>query len=166
MVTIHPASPEDFLDYDKLMNYLYRPLTGIVKKNHIFSCMEYGVQMRLRESNLEEHNDSAFNLQKRTTSKLLRAEIAEISNSVLVTITNDGLNPYKAVEMFTKYRPNIPVQFQLDELYAEPSAEVWAKVKKEKIDRSEFRAQLKADKYANDKERIESLAVYDGEGKA
>jgi hypothetical protein len=53
---------------------------------------------------------------------------------VLVTITNDGLNPYKAVEMFMKYRPNIPVQFQLDELYAEPSAEVWAKVKKEKID--------------------------------
>ncbi len=74
-----------------------------------------------------------INLRKRTTSKLLCAEIAEISNSVLVTITNDGLNPYKAVEMFTKYRPNIPVQFQLDELYAEPSAEVWAKVKKEKL---------------------------------
>jgi hypothetical protein len=51
-------------------------------------------------------------------------------------------------------------------LYAEPSAEVWAKVKKEKIDRSEFRAQLEADKYVNDKEQIESLAVYDGEGKA
>ena len=51
-------------------------------------------------------------------------------------------------------------------MYAEPSAKVWAKVKKEKIDRSEFRAQLKVDKYVNDKEWIESLAVYDGEGKA
>ncbi len=39
-------------------------------------------------------------------------------------------------------------------------------MKKEKIDRSEFHAQLKADKYVNDKERIESLEVYDGEGKA
>ena len=107
-----------------------------------------------------------FNLRKRTTSKLSRAEIAEISNSVLVTITNDGLNPYKALEMFTKYRLNIPVQFQLDELDAEPSAKVWAKVKKEKVDRSEFHALLKADKYVNDKERIESLTVYDGEGKA
>ena len=68
--------------------------------------------------------------------------------------------------MFTKHRPNIPVQFQLDELYAEPSAKVGAKVKKKKIDRLEFRAQLKAEKYVNDKERIESLAVYDGEGKA
>jgi len=166
MVTVHPASPEDFLDYDKVMNYLYRPLAGIIKKNHIFSCTDDGLQMRLRQSNLEEHNELVFNLRKRSTSKLSRAEIAEISNSLLVTITNDGLNPYKAVEMFTKYRPNIPVQFQSDELYAEPSAEVWAKVKKEKIDQSEFRAQLKADKYVNDKERIESLAVYDGEGKA
>ena len=122
--------------------------------------------MRLWQSNLEEHNELVFNLWKRTTSKLSRAEIAEISNSVLVTITNDGLNPYKALEMFTKYRLNIPVQFQLDELDAEPSAEVWAKVKKEKIDRSEFHAQLKADKYVNDKEQIESLTVYDGEGKA
>jgi hypothetical protein len=43
---------------------------------------------------------------------------------------------------------------------------VWAKVKKEKIERSEFCAQLKANKYVNDKERIESLAVYDGEVKA
>ncbi len=104
-----------------------------------------------------------FNLRKRTNGKLPCAEIAEISNFVLVTITNNGLNPYKVVETFTKYCPNIPVQFQLDELYAEPSAEVWAKVKKEMIDRSEFRAQLKSFTY---KEQIESLAVYDGEGNA
>jgi len=90
--------------------------------------------MRLWQSNLEEHNELVFNLRKRSTSKLSRAEIAVISNSLLVMITNDGLNPYKAVEMFTKYHPNIPVQFQSDELYAEPSAEVWVKVKKEKID--------------------------------
>ncbi len=165
MVTVH----WDFLDYNKLMNYLYWPLAGIVNKNHIFSCVNE-LQMRLWQSNQdqEEHNELVvvFNLRKRSTSKLSHAKIAEISSSLLVTITNDGLNPYKAVEMFTKYCPNIPVQFQSDELYAEPSAEVWAKVKKEKIDRSEFCAQLKADKYVNDKERIESLAVYDGEGKA
>ncbi len=102
MVTVHPASPEDFLDYVKIMNYLYWPLAGIVKKNHIFSCMDDRSQMRLLQSNLEEHNKFVFNLWKRTTSKLSRAEIDEISNSVLLTITNDRLNPYKAVEMFTK----------------------------------------------------------------
>jgi len=124
MVTVHLASPEDFLDYDKLMNYLYQPLAGIVKKNHIFSCVNE-LQMRLWQSSLEEHKELVvvFNLRKRITSKLSRAKLAEISNSLLVMITNDGLNPYKAVEMFTKYRPNIPVQFQSDELYAEPSAD-------------------------------------------
>ncbi len=68
--------------------------------------------------------------------------------------------------MFTKYCPNIPLQFHLDQLYAKPSAEVWAKVKKEKIDRSEFCAQLKTDKCVNDKEQIESVAVFDSKGKA
>ncbi len=99
-ISTHPASPDDFLYYDKLMNYLYRPLGGIAKKNHICSCMDDGSQMRLWQSNLEEHNKLVFNLWKRTTSKKLCAKIAEISNSVLVTITNDGLNPYKVVVQF------------------------------------------------------------------
>jgi hypothetical protein len=52
----------------------------------------------LWQSNLEEeHNELVFNLRKRTTGKLPCAEIAEISNFMLVTITNDGLNPYKVV---------------------------------------------------------------------
>ena len=51
-----------------------------------------------------------------------------------------------------------------DELYAEPSVEVWAKVKTEKIDRAEFRAKLKVTKYSDDKERLESLALDKGEG--
>ena len=54
-----------------------------------------------------------------------------------------GFNPYKMVEMFSKYRPVVPVEFHSDELYAEPSSEVYAKVKTEKADRSEFRARLK-----------------------
>ena len=68
MVTALPACPEDFLDYNKLMNYLYRPLAGIVKKNHIFSCMDDESQMRLWHSNLAEHNKLVFNLWKRTTT--------------------------------------------------------------------------------------------------
>ena len=52
----------------------------------------------------------------------------------------------------------------MDELYAELSVEVWAKVKTEKIDRAEFRAKLKVTKYSDDKERLESLALDKGEG--
>jgi hypothetical protein len=49
-------------------------------------------------------------------------------------------------------------------LYAEPSEEVWAKVKTKKIDRSKFWVTQKAKKYAENKEQIESMAFKDGEG--
>ena len=62
-------------------------------------------------------------------------KLAETTNSVLaVTIPNVGLNPYKMVEMYKNYRPVVTDEFQSDELYAEPSAKVWSKVKREKID--------------------------------
>jgi hypothetical protein len=38
------------------------------------------------------------------------------------------------VEMFSKYRPVVPVEFHSDELYAEPSSEVYSKVKTEKTE--------------------------------
>ena len=58
----------------------------------------------------------------------------------------------------------VPDEFQSDELYAEPSVKVWAKVKTEKIDRAEFWAKLKVTKYSDDKERLESLALDEGKG--
>jgi hypothetical protein len=54
-------------------------------------------------------------------------------------------------------------KFHSDELYAEPSPEVWSKVKVKKTDRTEFRANLKAKKHAG-KERVESTAFDSDEG--
>ena len=73
-----------------------------------------------------------------------------------------GLIPYKMVEMWKNYRPNVPIEYHPDALYEELSPEVWSKVKVEKTDRSEFRANLKAKKYAG-KERVESTAFDDDE---
>jgi hypothetical protein len=67
--------------------------------------------------------------------------------------------------MFKNYRLNIPVEYHSDELYAEPSEEVWAEVKTEKSDSSEFRVILKAKKYVENKDRIESMTFDDGKGK-
>ena len=66
--------------------------------------------------------------------------------------------------MWKNYRPNDPIEYCADVLYEEPSPEVWSKVKVEKTDRSEFRANLKAKKYAG-KERVESTAFDGDEGK-
>jgi hypothetical protein len=51
---------------------------------------------------------------------------------VLKPIQCVGLNPYKIVEMYKNYRPNVPVEYHSGVIYAEPSEEVWLKVKVEK----------------------------------
>jgi hypothetical protein len=46
-------------------------------------------------------------------------KIANISSEVLeAQLHYSGLNPYKAVEMYQKYRPVVPDEFHSDELYA------------------------------------------------
>ncbi len=75
-----------------------------------------------------------------------------------------GLNSYKIVEMYKNYRPNISIEYHSDVMYVEPSEEVWLKVKVEKTERLEFRANLREKKYA-EKEQIESVAFGDGEAK-
>ena len=37
-IAIHPSRSEDFLDYGKLFDFIYKKLTGQVKQNHIFTC--------------------------------------------------------------------------------------------------------------------------------
>ena len=66
-------------------------------------------------------------------------------------------NLYRAVELFLKYRPNIPMEFQQNELYGERTVEQWSKVKVEKADRSEFHKSQRVKKYTA-KEVIERHA--------
>ncbi len=44
---IHPTIAKDFLDYSRLLDSLYWPLTGNIKTNHIFSCTDNGTQIRI-----------------------------------------------------------------------------------------------------------------------
>jgi len=162
-VTVHPAGPEDFYDYDKLLNAIFPDLAGKIKKNHIFSCNDDGSKMILRQSNLVEHAATVHKLRKTKTWNFEnREQFFQYSENMLMPVRCLGLNPYKAVEMWKNYRPNVPDEYHSNWLYLEPSAEVKGKVKDEKGDRSEFRAALKAKKYA-DKERVEKNAFGDGE---
>jgi len=100
--------------------------------------------MIIRKSNLVEHQEYIFRIRKKNWATVGRTEMIEYAEKVLKPIKCLGLNPYKMVEIFKNYRPVVPVEFHSDELNAEPSSEVWSKVKVEKTDRSEFRANLKA----------------------
>jgi hypothetical protein len=75
-----------------------------------------------------------------------------------------GVESYKIVEMYMNYRTNVPIEYHSNVMYAEPSDEVWLKVKVEKTERLEFYANLKAKKYVG-KEQIENVAFGDGEAK-
>jgi hypothetical protein len=120
--------------------------------------------MMIRKSNLVEHQEEyILRLRKKNWATVGRTEMIEYAEKVLKPIMCVGLNPYMMVEMFKNYRPVVPVEFHSDELYAEPSPEVWLKVKVEKTDRLEFRANLKAQKYVG-KERVESTAFDSDEG--
>ncbi len=66
--------------------------------------------------------------------------------------------------MYKNYRPNIPVESHSDVMYAEPSEEMWLKVKVEKMERSEFWANMEAKRCVG-KEQIESVAFSNGEAK-
>jgi hypothetical protein len=162
---IHPTVAKDFLNYSKLLDSLYQPLSGNIKTNHIFSCTDDGTQITIRQSNLNEHQEYVLNLQKRGSwDRVTWAQLIEHADKVLKPIKCAGLNPYKIVEMYKNYWPNIPIEYHSDVMYAEPSEEVWSKVKVEKTERSEFRANLKAKKYAGN-EQIESVSFGDGEAK-
>ncbi len=39
-VTVHRTLANDFLDYDSLLDGIYRKLAGNIKQNHIFSCID------------------------------------------------------------------------------------------------------------------------------
>jgi hypothetical protein len=156
---------KDFLNYSKLLNSLYWPLTGNIKTNHIFSCTDDGTQITIQQSNLKEHQEYVLNLWKRGTwDGVTRAQLIEHADEVLKPIQCFRLNPYKIVEMYRNYRPNVPVEYHFDVMYTEPSEEVWSKVKVEKMERLEFRANLKAIKYVR-KKQVESVAFGDGEAK-
>ena len=157
-VTVVPTEPDDFFDYDSLLNDMYRDLSGQVKVNPIFSCSgddPLAMALQMRRSNLPEHPAITHTASKVRSRKFnCPAEVRAHSVAKLKLVKCMGLNPYKAVEMYKNYRPVVPPEFHDNRLYAEPTAEQWSKVKVEKSDRSEFRAALKAKKYAA-KEAVE-----------
>ncbi len=94
-LTIHPTVAKDFLNYSKLLDSLYWPLMGNIKKIHIFSCTDDGMQIMIRQSNLEEHQEYDLNLWKMGTwDGVTWAQLIEHADKVLKPIQCVWLNPY------------------------------------------------------------------------
>jgi hypothetical protein len=66
------------------------------------------------------------------------------SAALLPPIKPPGINPFKQVELFFKYRPVVPPAYHQDKFYIKPSDDVLKMVKEEKVIRIEYRAKVKA----------------------
>ena len=95
---------------------------------------------------------------KKQIVSLSNSQVNELARRQLKRLEFEGINPYKVYELFKHYRPYVPVEYQSDPMYAEPSPEQMAKVKSEKVDRKEFRATLKKKKYDKTKGQLETVA--------
>ena len=162
-VTVLPTEPGDFFDYDKLFKGLFRDLSGRVKKNHIFSCMADD-RMDLRESNTPDHKIHRHKLPKKGCLLRSATDLKKWTSENLKPVKCSGLNPYKMVELWRNYRPQIPKEYRRNKLYRKPDAAVMSVVKEEKVERSVFRKKLNEAKAAGMKERLESIAYLDDDG--
>ena len=147
-ITVNRTENGDFLDYDALFKVAYNDLKGLVTKNHIFTCDvvdnedELWMSISIRESNLED-----CGLTKKIAVKQGRRSAADLEahmNQRLKPITPPGINPYKLVELYAKYRPVVPEEYWEDELYLKPDNEVLKKFKEEKVIRKDNREKVKA----------------------
>ena len=163
-VTVIPTAPEDFFNYDTLFKGLYRDLARKVKQNHIFSCTADN-RMDLHESNIGEHNNKCTHkLSKKGRLMKHAAELKAYTAAQLFNVECVGINPYKMVELHSKYGPQIPKEYRKNILYRKPDAKVMALVKDERSERSVFRARLTESKLAGMKARLESIAYLDDDG--
>ena len=185
-VTVIPTKESDFLDYDAYLSHFYRDFVKKVQVNHIFSATHQESRVKnkfvvdIRRSDLPEHEVDAHDAIKRNfegkqdyptfadavnnRKKIMK----DLEGKLLKMLTPPGINIYKQVELYLKYKPLIPQEFWTDPLYKKPLKHIVDAVKKEKKDRKVFREDLNAMKLSAQrkdvKAQVEEIAMGKGQG--
>ena len=167
-VTVIPAVEGDFKDWDKFLNLYYSEFKKKVKHNHIFSsthgeCRDGNQMMTdLRRSDLPEHpvvkhksfkqgfyGRSNYPANSKGLKSAIDNRVKDIKASrdeKLLPIPSPGMNIFKKVELYTKYRKVIPEQHWHEDLYSKPNAKIIQAVKKERNARKVFKKELNLEK--------------------
>ncbi len=74
-ITIHPSRSEDFLDYGKLFDFIYKKLTGQVKQNHIFTCYWGNPDEICVKKSVLEHDYSILRIMQRQVFDLTYPQV-------------------------------------------------------------------------------------------
>ena len=158
-VTVVPAQSQDFFDYDAFFDLFYRELTGLVKKNHIFSCDKTNcwegtkLLMDIRQCDLPDASHVRYNILKQRFHR--RKEIPKYHEAVLARktfmadylasgLTNlpiPGIPPYTQVQLHEKFGPCLdPADAEVT--CPKPSSKIYELVKREGSDRKKMKLDL------------------------
>ena len=131
-IAVRKVNAGDFQDFDAFLNSFYKKLeSGTVMKNHIFTVEDSNPTTLLVKPGIQD--GTAITKQeflKRGTDTLdcypqLRTGAAEVQ-----VIPDPGKPDIKKFELFTKYLPLIPLQFQ-DITCPHPGDKALSKIKSE-----------------------------------
>ena len=123
------VNTNQFKNYDELLDKYYKRLqTGSVNINHIFECKRENPTTLLIS---RVHGDEQVSQDLGLGLPIGKLRTDVIKTTEAHTLDAPGLAMIKQVDLFKKWRPFIPVQFQ-DEICPEPSPEVMTQVAKER----------------------------------
>ena len=138
---------QDFKDWDKYLNRLYKKMSAVLKWQIFQSSTELGVaNIFFKSSNVEDARTLTESLQKPSV-------VGDARNAVLLEQptrlypTRPGLREIKQVELWKKYRPLVPVEYQ-DEGCPMPTKEVLDGEKNRKNAKSKLKRDAKKEKEA------------------
>ena len=154
-INVTITKEEDFKDWDAFFNSVYKKLvSGTTHKTHIFSAeKENKTTLLLRDDDLPETPQTTQDLLKKGTNTPER--YASLRTPQLVTLAPPGIPPIKQVELFSKYRALIPVQFQ-EETCPDPGEDIKGSIKRERNTEQRDRQKAKRLKCENDKKTTTS----------
>ena len=93
-----------------MATFLNKKLAGQSKQNHIFSATQ-GDEITIQESVLGQHKEFIVPIMKKDFKDLDYREIVDAAVTKLTMLEWEGINPYKAYELFKNFRPYVPVEF-------------------------------------------------------
>ena len=161
-ITVTAATEDDFFDYDKFWDTIYKRLQdGTTHKTHIFSAEKNNkTTLVFRNDDLPDTLSTTQDLMKKGTNTPTRAAL--VKSPPFIKLKPPGIPPIKQVELFSKYRLLIPESYR-DLTCPDPGEDVKVKIKSERNtkqrERTKKARQMKQEEQEQDEEnkKIEPL---------
>jgi hypothetical protein len=154
---IYPYQAEEFLQWGAFLGKFYRDCKGLIKQHQIFRCtsamiQESEVYVEFRQSLRDEDEPKLVNVTKLNwigkedhehEGVAFDHRPDEMQEQSIPAVKLAHLNPYKQIEMWSKWGQYVPKEVAEKEgIYKQPDTDTLKKVLKEKGVRNELKEKL------------------------